>query len=329
MEAVREHLEIFNELRRRKRWGTEDTYLRFAALTLAYANEPDLAQRLENAAAALREKAGWSSPLRSSLRYSVAALIIKNGLSPVRTHAAVKATRESFRSARLSRSGIPSTMAALLLVVHQGGRKAPATHLRRMRAFYDAWKEDHPWLTGQDDYPMAALHATRDDDVMEVSKRIEEIYQAARQYRFSRGNQLQLASHILALEDLGALEAAQRLADVRAELKGLRIRTYESHYDELALLTLVRGGAYAIARDFQETVEALRAARPRPSKSLAFSIAAGLLLARDGKERLASAAADIGAIQAAQAALAAQQAAIAAAVAAASITATTAATAGG
>lgn len=329
MQAVRNHLELFDSLRRRKRWGTDDTYLRFAALTLAYADEPDLAQRVEDAAATLRDKAGWTSPLRSSLRYSVAALIIKSGLSPARTHAAVKATRESFRSVRLSRSGIPSTMAALLLVVHEGGKKAPAARIRRMRAFYDAWKKDHPWLTGQDDYPMAALHATRDTDVLELSTRIEEIYQAARKHRFSRGNSLQLATHILALEDLGAYEAAQRIADVRAALKDLRVRTYESHYDELALLTLVQGDALSIARDCKETLEELRAARPRPSKSLAFSIAAGLLLARDGKERLASAAADIGAIQAAQAALAAQQAAIAASVAAASVATSSAATAGG
>ncbi len=324
MDAVTNYLDVFAKLQARKRWSTDVNSLRFAALTLTFAGDRANADRLEAAAETLKANARWTSPLRSSLRYSVAALILKADLDPARTHAAVRETRESFRAVKLARSGLSATMAALILVLREGGKPAPAERVRRMRAFYDAWRDAHFWLTGQDDYPMAALHALHDRDVHATNTTIENIYERTRAAKFSRGNQLQFASHLLALHQASPAVVSSRFAGIRDALRTRGIKTTSSHYDELALLTLTEGSPATVARGVEVRVAALRAVKPKPMADLAFTLATGLLLAEHAQSSLGTT--DAAALQATQAALAAQQAAVMAAVIGASVATSVAAT---
>ena len=173
MESTERYLEIFESLKRRKRWTTDAGVLRFAALTLASADDghDDLVQRLEGAADELRASAGWSSPLKSSIRYPIAALILKRGRRVATVHARVGEVREGFRKRRMPRGGTHEVLAALLLTLHHGGDRVPARTIDRLQATLKCWNDDHPWLTGKDDYPMAALHATRDENVEEGARR--------------------------------------------------------------------------------------------------------------------------------------------------------------
>ena len=74
MEATTQYLQVLEDLRRRKKWGTDVNILRFVALTLASTGRSDLTHRLEGAAKELYDLAGWTSPLRSSIRYVIAAM---------------------------------------------------------------------------------------------------------------------------------------------------------------------------------------------------------------------------------------------------------------
>ena len=78
--------------------------------------------------------------------------------------------------------------------------------LLRMKAIIDRWEEDHRFLTGTDDYPMAAMHATRDVGVEQLGMEVEQIYQLLRKAKFSAGEQLQLVSHLLMFSDQGPRE---------------------------------------------------------------------------------------------------------------------------
>ena len=77
MVTVERYLEVFEDLRRRKRWSTDRNVLRFAALTLASLDERDPGARLEATAKALAKEAGVFSPLRSSIRHVVAAMLLR------------------------------------------------------------------------------------------------------------------------------------------------------------------------------------------------------------------------------------------------------------
>ena len=200
-DEVGRYLAVFESLRKRKRWTTNTGVLRFAAMGLAVADLHDPAGQLEQAADELRRRSGWIGvgPFHSSIRYAVAALILRRGLRPGTVHARVERVRERFRSRKLRRGGIREVLAALILVLQNDGNPVPAGTVERMQEIMRRWKKDHPWLTGVDDYPMAALHAHRKVDPEQLARKVENVYQALREHGFRRGNQLQVSSHILSL----------------------------------------------------------------------------------------------------------------------------------
>lgn len=320
MEAhgIQHYLELFDTLRRRHRWQANTDVLRFAALTLASVDLSDPVERLEVTAKALKDTAKGTSALRSLLRYSIAAMIVRRGLDPAVVVARINEVRREFRARRIRRGGTHEMLAVLLLVLHAGGGEVPGHTVRRLEAILKRWKQDHPWLTGPGDYPMAALHATRGMPVEQIGRHVEEIYQALRAKKYSRGNQLQLAAHLLAVSKQYPMDSAVRFAAIADALRGRKVRFGPSQYDEVALLSLTELDPGTLARRFVAVQQELLRARPRPVKTIAFSLAAGLLLSEEARARGGlGEAGDLATIQAAQEVLEAQQAAMTAAIAAA------------
>ncbi|MEE4272143.1 MAG: DUF4003 family protein [Thermoanaerobaculales bacterium] len=326
MDHVERYLEVFDELRRRKRWSTGDTMLRFAALTLAANDVADRNADLEATAKILEKQAGAFSPLASAMRHAVAALLIRRGVDPSLTVSRIKETLAVFKRLKLSRSGPHPTLAALLLVLHNGGEPPDDMTVEKMKAILARWNKDHFFLTGVDDYPMAAMHATRELSVEEIGVQAEEIYQQLRKARFSSGEQLQLVSHLLMFSDVGGREAARRFAEVARLLRAAKQRVWQSHYDEVALLVLTGVHPAEVVPRVLEYRDRLRARKPRPAAEIAFSIAAGIVLAEEADKAAALAEAATAAnLRAVQAVIEAQQAAAIACMAACTTVVTTSA----
>ncbi len=322
MDSIERYLEVFEGLRRRKRWSTDTNILRFAALTLAAADTADPGAGLEATAKVLADEAGGFSPLSSSVRHAVAAILIRRGLDPATTVHRTKETLAAFKEFKLQRSGARPLLAALILVLDANGGAPSREKIARLKAIMDRWKKDHRFLTGVDDYPMAAMHATRDVSVEQLGVEVEQIYQLLRKAKFSSGDPLQLVSHLLMFSDQGPREAAERFERTAKALKKAKQRVWQSHYDEVALLVLSGGHVDEVVPRVIEYRDRLRAVKPRPSTEIAFSIAAGVVLAEEA-ERMnalegATAAANLRAVQAI---IEAQQAAMIACMAA--VTATT------
>lgn len=321
MESIERYLEVFEGLRRRKRWSTDTNILRFAALTLAAADAADPGAGLEPTAKVLADEAGGFSPLSSSVRHAVAAILIRRGLDPVSTVHRTKETLAAFKEFKLQRSGARPLLAALILVLDANGGTPSREKIARLKAIMDRWKKDHRWLTGVDDYPMAAMHATRDVSVEELGIEVEQIYQLLRKAKFSSGDPLQLVSHLLVFSDQGPREAAGRFERTAKALKKAGQRVWQSHFDEVALLVLSGGHVDEVVSKVIEYRDRLRAVKPRPSSDIAFSIAAGVVLAEEAQRMAALEGATAAAnLQAVQAIIEAQQAAMIACMAAVSAT---------
>jgi hypothetical protein len=71
-------------------------------------------------------------------------------------------TLDGFREFKLRRSGARRLLAVLILVLDVGGGAPSRGIIARMRAIIDRWKDDHRFLSGTDDDPMAAMHAPSD-----------------------------------------------------------------------------------------------------------------------------------------------------------------------
>ncbi len=279
MELVTSYLRTFEALRRKKRWTTNPVVLRFAALGLASAELADPHAQLERIASDLRDRAGWFGPLRSDVRYVVAAMLLRRGLSAAKVHPQVVRTRKALRRYRLPRRATQTTFAALLLVLHENGGAVPPRNLERMERIYQCLKQQHRWLTSQDDLPAVALHAMREESPESLTRRIEEAYTALRRAGFHRGNQLQLVSHLMALDPRGVAKTVQRFERIAHSFRSERQRILTSRYDEVAILALTEDTPARLVKRVLDTFRALRAARPKPGKDLAFSLAAGLVLA--------------------------------------------------
>ena len=323
MDPVEKYLEVFEGLRRRKRWSTGIEILRFAALTLAATDVADPGSDLEETAKVLSKEAGGFSPLSSAMRHAVAAILIRRGLDPVTTVHQIKETLTSFKQFKLTRSGVHPLLAALILVLDAKGGTPTRDTIARLKAIIDRWDEDHWFLTGVDDYPMAAMHATRDVSVEQLGMEVEQIFQLLRKAKYPSGEQLQLVSHLWVFSDQGPREAAQSFDRTAKALKKSKQRVWQSHFDEVALLVLSGGHVDEVVPRVIGYRDRLRAVKPRPTADIAFSIAAGVVLAEEA-ERMkgledASTAATLRAVQAI---IEAQQAAMIACMAACTVVAT-------
>ncbi len=324
MDSVERYFDVYDDLRRSKRWSTGDNMLRFAALTLAASDVVDREADLEATAKILADEAGAFSQLAGAMRHVVAALLIRRGLDPAVAVRQVKQTLRAFKSHKLSRSGLHPVLAALLLVLDAGGELPRDVTLERMKQIIDRWNKDHFFLTGVDDYPMAAIHATGDLSVEEIGVQAEEIYQQLRKAKFSSGEQLQLVSHLLMFSAEGPREAVHRFQEVASGLKAAKQRVWQSHYDEVALLTLSGGYPAEVVPRVIDYRDRLRARKPRPSAEIAFSLAAGVVLGEEAEKAGAlDEAATAANLRAVQTIIEAQQAAAIACMAACSATVTT------
>ncbi len=327
MDSVERYLEVFEQLYRRKRWSTGVNILRFAALTLAASHAADPEADLEATAKTLADEAGGFSPLSSAIRHAVAAILIRRELDPPMVVRNTKQTLANFKEFKLSKSGARPVLAALILVLDADGGVPRRETIARLKAIIDRWNEDHWFLTGVDDYPMAAMHATRDLAVEQIGMEAEQIYQLLRKAKFPSGEQLQLVSQLLMFSDLGPREAVHRFERIATALKKARQRVWQSHFDEVALLVLSGGRVDQVVPKVIDYRDRLRAVKPKPTADIAFSIAAGVVLAEEAERMLgledAAAAANLRAVQAI---IEAQQAAMIACMAACTVTTTAAAT---
>jgi len=320
MDPVERYLEVFEGLRRRKRWSTGVEILRFAALTLSATDMVDPGSDLEETAKVLSKEAGGLSPLSSAVRHAVAAILIRRGFDPAITVHRIKETLGTFKEFKLTRSGVQPLLAALILVLDAEGGIPSTGTIARMKAIIDRWEEDHWFLTGVDDYPMAAMHATRDVSIEQLGLEVEQIYQLLRKAKYPSGEQLQLVSHLLVFSDQGPREAAQDFDRTAKALKKAKQRVWQNHFDEVALLVLSASHVDEVVPRVIEYRDRLREVKPRPTADIAFSIAAGVVLAeeaqRKGKLEGARTAANLRAVQAI---IEAQQAAMIACMAACTV----------
>ncbi len=320
MGSIERYLNVFEGLRRRKRWSTGVEILRFAALTLSATDVADPDSDLEETAKVLSKEAGGLSPLSSAVRHAVAAILIRRGFDPATTVHRIKETLGAFKEFKLTRSGVQPLLAALILVLDTGGGIPSTDTIARMKAIIDRWEEDHWFLTGVDDYPMAAMHATRGVSVEQLGMEVEQIYQLLRKAKYPSGEQLQLVSHLLVFSDQGPREAAQSFDRTAKALKKAKQRVWQNHFDEVALLVLSGSHVDEVVPRVIEYRDRLREVKPRPTADIAFSVAAGVVLAEEA-ERMkgledATTAANLRAVQAV---IEAQQAAMIACMAACTV----------
>jgi len=321
----------FHTLRERHRW-TDSRVLRLTALGLASVPGHGVVDRLDFTVEELRKAARWTEPLTTPLRFVIAAMLVRRNLPAGPTAEAVRVTIAELKTRKLKRSATHAWIGALILVLKTGGRPGDAAVLERFAEILAAWKADHRWLTGADDYPMAAVHAGQNEPVTTLTRRIEDTYVELRKRGYAQGDALQLTSHILGLLPEDGPGAAARFCAVADALASPSKKLPSSRWDEAALLAVLPGTpenlverARSLAEEVREGTTGSGLARVFSSLTddLALAMGVGLVVAEAvGVSRDLETAADTATMALVQAALDAQQAATAAVIAATTVVAT-------
>lgn len=257
------------ELLKLRAFGQSDSAFRFAAVPWSRASLPpsrDAARPFEKHSACF-------------FPFSLAAsgIAAARGLDAGEAAARVVPAREALEDAGLSQETRSGWVGAVVLSLLSDGGKEVA---RRAARSWRHWKKDHSWLTGDDDFAMAVLHATLEGEPDGRAAATEAIYRGLHASGLSRTNTLQLAAQVGATTRLAPAAFLDRFALVAGALRDRGWALVHYRPVEVALLALCDGSPFEIARD-QSTREHAQHALPRAPWPVEASAISALLVAQD------------------------------------------------
>ncbi|MDR0417147.1 MAG: DUF4003 domain-containing protein [Propionibacteriaceae bacterium] len=243
------------------------------ALLYAQENKSIDCQAVRDCLGLIKANTKGLSALRGNVSMALAALLSLSD-APETLFGKVVTVYDMLKAVKLSRSDY-LVMAAYLIA-----SRAAASDFQRVvdrtRAFYDGMKEDHVFLTGEDDHIFAAMLGLSDLDETTGVVRIEQLYQRFKG-EFGGKNSVQGLAQVLALGDE---QAAQRVIPLRDAAKARNVRMDKSLViPMLGLLALLPVRTDAVASELAEASDFLR-------QQKGFGV-----LSADNKERVALAAA--------------------------------------
>ncbi|MEG2018501.1 MAG: DUF4003 family protein [Clostridium sp.] len=97
----------------------------------------------------------------------------------------------------------------------------------RTKEAYDYMKQQHKYLTGQEDVANAAIIATTSSNLQETFKDIEESYEYLLKNKFASRNSLQGLSHILSLINMSPQEKCEEVLKVNSLLREKKVSIKE------------------------------------------------------------------------------------------------------
>lgn len=119
---------------------------------------------------------------------------------------------------------------------------------QRANAIYKEMKKAHPFLTDGADYPLSVLIAQKQKRI----DTIEQIYEALSQRGFTKGNELQLLSHIVSLSTLGTSQLIEKCVEINTTLKANKLKSSMGYYPSIAMIALLEEGSHKLTEDFMD-----------------------------------------------------------------------------
>ncbi|WP_423408998.1 DUF4003 family protein [Heyndrickxia sp. MSNUG] len=245
MEKAKNNMErytqIYSQLRERYRWKVSNPSVLMMVASLYITNNCNFdIERFNDVAEHIKNESGLFSPLRSQSRFTFAALLDSKCDNPKEMFPLFIAAYDELVSAGFSRN-IFTYIAAMLLIPTDAQDLGPLSD--RARVIYKKMREEHLFLTGHSDYPLAVMLAQNDRQTNELIFQMEDLYSKLSQNGFRKGNDLQSMSHILSLhENSSADDLVAKSTEIFNAMKKEGIKPKSMFYPQIALLTFIEKG---------------------------------------------------------------------------------------
>lgn len=274
-DALDRFLTLANELKRSGGWTEDKAILRHAATTLPLLEvEPiELAARYRAVIQELARATHWWQEASGSVRYVIAASIVRQEERVPSFLSEVERVRKLFRAERLPRGSTSEILAFVTLRESAAGGRVTSGQVARMRELFTEIKKDHRWLLGADEYPTIALLATTEVDAGLIARRVEHILQSLESHGFGSRGRLMPASQLLFLAPEPDSMACDQFRALWKEFQARGLRMNSADYDEVALLAHLPRDAREVVRLVLEHRAGIDTLRPKPGREIGFSLA--------------------------------------------------------
>lgn len=197
----------------------------------------------------IKNETGLFSIYRGTFKFMLAALLVQKYTNPHEQFKQMLKNHDYLKSAGFkSSSYLPIANYALLITSENDSSQLDVSN-RAIKAYsiYLKMKENHPWLTSGDDYPLAVLLAEFDNPITKI-----ELYynHLAEMGNFYKGGSLQLLSHILSFSDEPVLEVVNRCIKLQTIMKNNKLNVQSSFYSALGLTSLLNDDSGDLVKDF-------------------------------------------------------------------------------
>ncbi|MFG6117732.1 MULTISPECIES: DUF4003 family protein [Thalassobacillus] len=232
------YLDIYNQLRKKMKWTDKKIVMMVASVYVTSDREFAI-DRYVNLSETIKKEANMFSYLNSPLRYSVAAMLDTRFDDPFRAFSDMMEVYDAMIRSGFNRSQYTYLAAAAFMQDHTEGADL-VEKVERAVSIHRLMKKEHPFLTSNDDYPLAALLTQREEEMEKLIDQVEYIYRALDENGFWKGNHLQFLSHMLALdEEHTPDELVERTIRASEALKRSEIRFKKLLYPEAGLLAFL------------------------------------------------------------------------------------------
>lgn len=279
-------LAIYDAARDSGRWyEKQSNSLRHAslALTTMDGRPGELVRRMRRMADELKGATGAFSPMQSAMRYVFAAHLVALGIDAGRLIVETERLRGFLKAEKLPSSSRSYVIIAALVLMEQsiedgGSPRITRDQVARMAQVFQAFKTDHKWITGADDLAASALLSAEDGTPRKIASHAEGIYLGLRSRKYSRGNALQMVSHLLCMHPDSSESAIRRFDEIYQAFRGRGLWMMESDYDEVAALTFVDASTSKIVETTLSCRARLKERKYRLGANENFSVAACLAM---------------------------------------------------
>lgn len=220
----------------------------FAALLLTQKGIPFDEQQFRDTMEHIKSQTGTFSNFRGLYKFSLTSLLIADQSYSENSVRQLVGNEDRLKSVGF-KSGQHMPMACYTLY-KVAQETDPMYVAKRAFELYNEMKKNHPFLTSSDDYSLSILLAHMNPSIA----RIETAYNALNIKGFSKSNDLQTLSHIVALSDLPVEVLVDKCVALKNILKDHRLATGTSYYASIGVLAVLVDGASDLATQWVELV---------------------------------------------------------------------------